>query len=214
MKKNILLQPMKLTKKMHDFEIVNDNDNEFDNNENIFNSFKYIEPKEEEKEKDLMTFEKTSDFLFDILMNDILQTNTVIKGPDKNKDKNKDKVNPYAEFELKKGKSLPIIDSYELPSLVTKRNCLEKKKKKSIPKNIKKLVWTKYIGQEIIRHKCLCCKTVTIENTFFECGHVVSERDGGTLEISNLRPICGECNRSMGTMNMIEYVKTYGLFIG
>ena len=204
MKKNILLQPMKLTKKMHDFEI--------DNNENIFNSFKYIEPKEEEK--DLMTFEKTSDFLFDILMNDILQTNTVIKGPDKNK--NKDKVNPYADFELKKGKSLPIIDSYELPSLVIKRNCLdisvEKKKKKSIPKNIKKLVWAKYIGQEIIRHKCLCCKTVTIENTFFECGHVVSERDGGTLEISNLRPICGECNRSMGTMNMVEYIKTYGLF--
>jgi hypothetical protein len=204
MKKNILLQPMKLTKKMHDFEI--------DNNENIFNSFKYIEPKEEEEEKDLMTFEKSSDFLFDILMNDILQTNTVIKGSDKNK--NKDKVNPYTEFELKKGKTLPIIDSYELPSLITTRNCLDKKKKKNIPKNIKKLVWTKYIGQEIIRHKCLCCKTVTIENTFFECGHVISERDGGTLEISNLRPICGECNRSMGTMNMIEYIKTYGLFIG
>ncbi len=89
-----------------------------------------------------------------------------------------------------------------------------KKKKQSIPKHIKKLVWNTYIGNDIIKHRCLCCKKITIENTFFDCGHVLSEKDGGTLELSNLRPICSECNRSMGSMNMIEYVKKFGLFIG
>ena len=87
------------------------------------------------------------------------------------------------------------------------------KKKQVIPKYIKKLVWNTYIGGDIIKHRCLCCKKSIIENTFFECGHIISEKDEGTLEISNLRPICSECNKSMGSMNMIDYIKKYGLYI-
>ena len=90
----------------------------------------------------------------------------------------------------------------------------KKRKKQTIPKHVRKLVWNTYIGNDIIKHKCLCCKKITIENTFFECGHVVSEKCGGTLELSNLRPICSECNKSMGAVNMVDYVKMYGLYIG
>lgn len=89
-----------------------------------------------------------------------------------------------------------------------------KKKKQSIPKNVKVLVWNNYIGENIISHRCLCCKKSLINITSFDVGHVISEKDGGTLEIGNLRPICSACNSSMGTMNMIEYVKKYGLYIG
>ena len=32
------------------------------------------------------------------------------------------------------------------------------KKKQVIPKYIKKLVWNTYIGSDIIKHRCLCCK--------------------------------------------------------
>ena len=91
---------------------------------------------------------------------------------------------------------------------------VSKKAKQTIPKHIRNLVWNYYIGDNIIQHRCLCCKKTVISNTQFEVGHVLSERDGGTLELSNLRPICGPCNRSMGTMHMVEYVKKYGLFIG
>jgi hypothetical protein len=87
-------------------------------------------------------------------------------------------------------------------------------KKQAIPKAIKKIVWDTYIGPDIIKHRCLCCKRVVIDNTNFHCGHVISEKDGGTLETGNLRPICSACNHSMGTENMIEFVKKYGLFIG
>lgn len=89
-----------------------------------------------------------------------------------------------------------------------------KKKKQSIPKNVRTIIWNHYIGEDIIKHKCLCCKKVTISNTNFEVGHVLSEKNGGTHEINNLRPICFACNHSMGAENMIDFVVKFGLYIG
>ena len=89
-----------------------------------------------------------------------------------------------------------------------------KKKKQSIPKNVRIIIWNHYIGEDIIKHKCLCCKKALISNTNFEVGHVISEKNGGTHEINNLRPICFACNHSMGTENMIDFVVKYGLYIG
>jgi hypothetical protein len=89
-----------------------------------------------------------------------------------------------------------------------------KRKKQSIPKNVRVIVWNHYIGEDIIKHKCLCCKKVTISNTNFEVGHVLSEKNSGSHEINNLRPICFSCNHSMGAENMIDFVVKYGLFIG
>jgi hypothetical protein len=86
--------------------------------------------------------------------------------------------------------------------------------KKKIPKKVKLDVWNTFIGAEIAKHKCLCCKRTTIDRAEFDCGHVISEANGGGLEISNLRPICSACNNSMSTMNMIDYVKRHGYFIG
>ena len=89
-----------------------------------------------------------------------------------------------------------------------------KKKTQSIPKNVRVIIWNHYIGEDIIKHKCLCCKKVTISNTNFDVGHVISEKNEGTHEINNLRPICFACNHSMGSENMIDFVVKYGLFIG
>ena len=89
-----------------------------------------------------------------------------------------------------------------------------KRKKQSIPKNVRIIVWNHYIGEDIIKHKCLCCKKVVISNTNFEVGHVLSEKNNGTHEINNLRPICFACNHSMGSENMIDFVVKYGLYIG
>jgi 5-methylcytosine-specific restriction endonuclease McrA len=89
-----------------------------------------------------------------------------------------------------------------------------KNKKQSIPKNVRIIIWNNYIGEDIIKHKCLCCKKVTISNTNYEVGHVMSEKNGGTHEINNLRPICFSCNHSMGSENMIDFVVKFGLFIG
>jgi hypothetical protein len=88
------------------------------------------------------------------------------------------------------------------------------KKKSVIPKKVKTDVWNTYISPHINAHLCLCCKKTIIQITDFQLGHVQSEKDGGTTEIGNLRPICSACNFSMGTTNMVEFVKKYGYYIG
>jgi len=85
--------------------------------------------------------------------------------------------------------------------------------KKQIPKAVKSHIWDHYIGRHINEHRCLCCKKAYIRNMDFVTGHVISESNGGTLEINNLRPICAVCNHGMGQMNMIDYVKKYGYYI-
>ena len=82
------------------------------------------------------------------------------------------------------------------------------------PKGLRVDVWHKYIGREIAKHKCLCCKIETIEQFSFECGHVLAVSNGGSNTIENLRPICSKCNKSMGSKNMIDYVVEHQYYIG
>ena len=90
---------------------------------------------------------------------------------------------------------------------------VQAKKKIKIPSKVRMDVWATYVGDDIAKHKCICCKRVTIKQTDFEVGHVLSEAQGGTLEINNLRPICSVCNKSMGSRNMFDFLKTYGYYI-
>ena len=73
---------------------------------------------------------------------------------------------------------------------------------------MKKLVWNMFIGEEIGKSKCLCCKCTYITQLSFHCGHMISEANGGETIVSNLRPICQNCNSSMNTKNMEDFMKT------
>jgi hypothetical protein len=84
----------------------------------------------------------------------------------------------------------------------------EKKKKKAISSTLKRLVWNTHIGEEIGKSKCLCCNTTDITQLSFHCGHVIAEAMEGETNVSNLRPICQNCNSSMGTKNMNDFMKT------
>ena len=86
----------------------------------------------------------------------------------------------------------------------------EKYKKKPIPPPLKRNAWHKYIGEDIGKAKCLCCKLADITQMSFHCGHIIAESKGGELSVNNLKPICQSCNSSMGTQNMDEYIKKYG----
>jgi hypothetical protein len=82
-------------------------------------------------------------------------------------------------------------------------------KKKTIPSTVKRLVWHRYIGEEKGKSKCMCCDTTEITQLSFHCGHVIPEAHGGEIVVENLRPICQNCNSSMGTMNMNDFMKMY-----
>lgn len=80
--------------------------------------------------------------------------------------------------------------------------------RKSIPKTLKNKVWDHYIGKEKGIGNCFCCQK-EIDSKNFECGHVVAVADGGKNTLENMRPICGVCNKSMGTENMFQFKNTY-----
>jgi 5-methylcytosine-specific restriction endonuclease McrA len=85
----------------------------------------------------------------------------------------------------------------------------KKKGKEKIPVPVKNALWSLHF-QTNLNGVCQCCKTETISRNNFDCGHIVSEKEGGNVELTNLRPICRACNSSMGVMNMNEYMKKYG----
>lgn len=83
-------------------------------------------------------------------------------------------------------------------------------RKKSVPAALKKKVWNKYIGEEIGKTKCTCCKLTDITQISFHCGHIISTFNGGKTSLTNLKPICQNCNSSMATTNMDEFIATCG----
>ena len=112
---------------------------------------------------------------------------------------------------------LPIQQSPKLipqpiPQQISKHKKEEKKtkyKKKAIPKTVKKATWDRWIGKDVGVTKCLCCEHQEIRQFEFHCGHVVAESKGGKTTVDNMRPICAQCNLSMGSMDMNEFKKMY-----
>ena len=82
-----------------------------------------------------------------------------------------------------------------------------KGKKEVIPAARKTEVWNHYIGETVGKAKCPCCDIRDITSRDFVAGHVISEHDGGTIDVENLRPICAICNSGMGSRNMIAWMK-------
>ena len=80
------------------------------------------------------------------------------------------------------------------------KNILSDGKKLNIPKKIKERCWRLYVGNTL-DGKCYSCTDV-IKFNYFHVGHILSEYDGGCINICNLRPICAPCNLSSGVMNL------------
>lgn len=87
----------------------------------------------------------------------------------------------------------------------TEDNKTKKNKKQKISRALRIKCWDTYIGVDVGKAKCMCCDHNYITQHKFECGHVIAESKGGTLHISNLRPVCSVCNSSMGTKNLEEF---------
>jgi len=97
-----------------------------------------------------------------------------------------------------------LIDRTTVPWYVGK-----KRGARSICAALKNAVWLRYFPNEA-EGKCLCCKASTIGSRNFDCGHVISVHAGGKSVVDNLRPICGNCNSSMGKRHMDDFVRDCG----
>lgn len=64
-------------------------------------------------------------------------------------------------------------------------------------------IWSKRNG-EVITGNCYVCQSPLTYNSF-ECGHIIPKCFNGPDTLENLEPICSQCNRSIGTMNLYDY---------
>ena len=82
-------------------------------------------------------------------------------------------------------------------------------RKKAIPKALKTKVWNDNISPDTKIGNCYVCQAkLHFDN--FHCGHQIAEKNGGELKLENLKPVCMLCNTSMGSMDMNEFIETYG----
>jgi 5-methylcytosine-specific restriction endonuclease McrA len=80
----------------------------------------------------------------------------------------------------------------------------QQKQKQKIPKALREQVWIHYLGTTF-ETKCTVSWCKNQINTFnYHVGHDQPESKGGTLAITNLRPICARCNLSMGSTYTIQ----------
>lgn len=102
---------------------------------------------------------------------------------------------------------------------IKKKNVKKKIKKKTkitrqkMPASLKLLVWDRWIGLEIGKAKCLCCKNMDIFQGSFECGHIIAISRNGKTIVENLKPICKTCNSSMNNQNMDDFMKQWNFEI-
>jgi 5-methylcytosine-specific restriction endonuclease McrA len=84
-----------------------------------------------------------------------------------------------------------------------------KSKREKVPSTVRNSLWKDYFGQSI-QGVCQCCKREDITMANFEAGHIISVKDGGENQLSNLKPVCSQCNKSMGSTNMDSFIKKHG----
>lgn len=77
--------------------------------------------------------------------------------------------------------------------------------RKSLSKTKRTELWNHRIGAHIGKNICPICETRTIYQRNFEAGHIIPASKNGSDDITNLKPICGNCNRSMSNKNLHTY---------
>jgi len=98
---------------------------------------------------------------------------------------------PKGKVEIQKINTASTISSVSLP-------------RKAIPKKIRGEAWTNLFGPST-KGRCFCCQTELDVFDVWHAGHIISHHNGGKDIASNLRPVCGSCNLSMGTENMDDF---------
>jgi 5-methylcytosine-specific restriction endonuclease McrA len=115
----------------------------------------------------------------------------------------------YKKKLLDKVDNVKAVCDMEKTKLFKTKDIKEKVKREPIPSAVRSALWKDYFGQST-KGKCMCCQREDISKDNFDAGHIISVKDGGENHLSNLKPICGNCNKSMGTKNMDEFIKKHG----
>ena len=103
--------------------------------------------------------------------------------------------------------ALPLGGGLDLGNPEDKPVLQIKTRRKTIPKAIRNQVWETYCGKTY-NGRCYVCRN-EVSIIAWEAGHVQSDAEGGDVTVENLRPICFQCNRSMGKKSMWDYIRRH-----
>lgn len=129
-----------------------------------------------------------------------------------------DKMKKEEELERTNMKIKEKLEEMEKKLIIKEQNKINKSlspssKRKPFSKPKKLMVWNYHLPKHSFEHKCPCCKDTTITRYDYECGHILSHKNGGSDEITNLKPICSTCNKSMGSKHMLDFIHENGFYL-
>jgi hypothetical protein len=76
--------------------------------------------------------------------------------------------------------------------------------KRIAPRALREQIWITHIGRHF-EGKCVVSWCKNQINVFtFQAGHNVPYSKGGLTTLSNMKPICGACNKGMGNQYTID----------
>jgi hypothetical protein len=84
-------------------------------------------------------------------------------------------------------------------------------RKDPIPETIRKRIFAENSTDiHKCQSKCVCCEGLIIQSAIYscnkyECGHILSEKNGGQVQLDNLVPLCQSCNKGMSSNNLLEW---------
>jgi 5-methylcytosine-specific restriction endonuclease McrA len=82
----------------------------------------------------------------------------------------------------------------------------KRKKRKTIPKSVRAVVWRR--DSKNNNANCFACD-VALTSFTVHYGHVKPVRDGGEATADNLRLLCADCNLSMGSEEMYDFIRRH-----
>ncbi len=91
--------------------------------------------------------------------------------------------------------------------ILSKEKTVFKSARKAIPSSVRNKLWANHF-EKSTEGKCTVCES-DINITNFHASHIISVKQGGTNNITNLTPSCSNCNQSMYVQNLDEFKKEY-----
>jgi hypothetical protein len=70
-------------------------------------------------------------------------------------------------------------------------------------------VWNTHVSPELKAANCpmRCGRQIAINQ--FEVAYIIAKKNGGATVIDNLTPVCKQCKNSIGSLNVIDYIRLY-----
>jgi 5-methylcytosine-specific restriction endonuclease McrA len=101
-----------------------------------------------------------------------------------------------------------VVEPGSNPVVIPQETPVPAIKRKAIPKAVKTTLWNMHFTENNAKGGCQVCDK-EIKMSEFEAGHIIAAANGGSDNVENLMPICGLCNKSMGTQNLHEFKRIY-----